>query len=420
MTEKFQTVRGMRDFLPDQMRVKQSIEDTCRNVFESFGFEPLQTPIVEDFGLLAKKGSGGEAIKNEIYYFKDKSDRELGLRFDLTVPLGRVIASNSTLPKPFKRYQIGTVYRYDRPQAGRYREFTQCDVDIIGAAGILADFECLQIGCKVMQELQIDYWVVLNSRPLLEELAFSCGVPKEKIADCFRSIDKLDKIGEKEVEEELKQCGIGKKILGVLKEKDLKKIKAVLKNKKPMEEMEKLLELVKQNNLTEAVKLDLSLARGLEYYTGFVFEIKTKQGPSVGGGGRYDKLVELYGGQATPATGISFGVDRLLDVLEKQNKKVPPKSRVLVMAFTEKQSALALKAADAFRQAGINAEFDLLSRNVSKNSEYCQKKGIRFLAIIGENEEKKGTVTVKDLQKKGQFDLPNSLVGLSKLLEMMG
>src|SRR3989344_5611132 len=198
MASKFQTVRGMRDFLPADCRKKKQVEAVCREVFASFGFEPLQTPVVEPFELLSAKGSAGEAIKDEVYWFKDKGDREVGLRFDLTVPLGRVVASNPQLPKPFKRYQIGTVYRYDRPQAKRYREFTQADVDILGTGSMLAEFECIAIASEIMQELNLNFYITLNSRPLLEEIAKACSVKPEQMKDCFRCLDKLDKTSAKE------------------------------------------------------------------------------------------------------------------------------------------------------------------------------------------------------------------------------
>src|SRR3989344_3246992 len=158
----FNVVKGMRDFLPEQAKKKQFIEDTCRRIFERYGFEPLQSPVLEDFALLAAKGSGGEAIKDEIYYFKDKGDRELGLRYDLTVPLARIVASNPVLTKPFRRYCISTVYRYDRPQAKRYREFTQADIDIVGAKSGLADFECVQIAAEMLAALGIEFRIRVN------------------------------------------------------------------------------------------------------------------------------------------------------------------------------------------------------------------------------------------------------------------
>ena len=201
-------VRGMRDLLPEQAGIREKILDVCKRAFESYGFEPLETPIVEEFDLLAKKGTGGEAIKNEIYYFKDKGNRELGLRFDLTVPLARVVANNPQLTKPFKRYAIGKVYRYDRPQAKRYREFTQADLDIVGSKSVVCEYECIAVIVKVMKELGIDFYIKINDRVLLEELAQDAGVKKDKIVDCLRSLDKLDKIGDTGVKKELKEKGI--------------------------------------------------------------------------------------------------------------------------------------------------------------------------------------------------------------------
>jgi len=395
---EFQTVRGMRDFLPELAAKKQWIEDVCKRVFEKYGFVPLQTPIVEDFGLLAKKGSGGEAIKDEIYFFKDKSGRELGLRFDLTVPLARIAAENKQLPKPFKRYQIGTVYRYDRPGEKRYREFTQSDWDILGSEGALADFETIAIAIDVMKGLGFkkgDFKVRVNSRPLLEETALCCGVEKGKIADCFRCIDKLEKIGKEGVEKELKEKGINAQILGQLGEKSPEKIK--VKNQAPLQELKKLLELLAENGLQDFVELDLSLARGFDYYTGMVFEVCIKGCPSVGGGGRYDRLVELYGGQATPAVGGSFGIDRLLDVLAEKIKAKPP-AEILVVPVGEKMQLPALELAQKIRALEISCSMDLNGRGISKNLDFANKLGIPFAAILGENEAKKKEFTLKEMK----------------------
>lgn len=395
---EFQAVRGMRDFLPGMAVKKQWIEAVCRSVFGRYGFVPLQTPVVEDFGLLAKKGSGGEAIKEEIYYFKDKGGRELGLRFDLTVPLGRIMAENKQLPRPFKRYQIGTVYRYDRPGEKRYREFTQADWDILGSEGALADFETIAVAIDVMKELGFkkgEFFVKVNSRPLLEEVAMCCGVEKEKIADCFRCIDKLDKIGKEGVEKELKEKGINTQILGQIGGKKPEELK--VKNPAPLDELKKLLELAEKNSLQDFVKLDLSLARGLEYYTGIVFEVCIKGCPSVGGGGRYDKLVELYGGQPTPAVGCSFGIDRLLDVLAEKINAKPP-AEILVVPVGEKMQLPALELAQKIRSLGIACILDLNGRGVSKNLEYANKTGIPFAAIFGENEAKKKEFTLKEMK----------------------
>ena len=372
----YQNVKGMRDFLPAQAKKKQFIEDLCRAIFEKYGYEPLQTPVVEDFALLAAKGSGGEAIKGEIYYFKDKGEREIGLRYDLTVPLGRVAASNPMLQKPFRRYCISTVYRYDRPQAKRYREFTQADADIVGAKGILADFESLQVSVDVMRSLGLQFTVRTSSRQLLEELALKCNVQPSQIADALRSIDKLDKIGEKEVEKEFEAKGIDCSLLEKISTNSLEQVKDTLGESQGVSDIETLLALCRENGLNE-VRFDLSLCRGLEYYTGTVFEIALNEGPSVGGGGRYDNLISLYGGQPTPAVGI---------IAPLSNDAWPA----------------AFKIGAELRKAGVAVEMEVMERNIKKNLEYAQKRAIGFIAFIGEQEVKAKAFKVKDMQGRSE------------------
>jgi len=409
---EFQTVRGMRDFAPEKAGKKQWIEAKIKTVFERYGFVPLETPVVEDYGLLAKKGSGGEAIKDEIYCFKDKSGRELGLRFDLTVPLARFVASNPQMPKPFKRYQIGPVYRYDRPGASRYRSFTQADWDIVGSTGTMADFETIAVAIDAMKGLGFkkgEFKVRVNNRKLLEEVALCCNVAKGKIVDCFRCLDKLDKIGEKGVEKELVEKGIDAQILGQLNVKKMNGLK--------LEEMEGLLALLKKNGLDAFVEFDLSLARGLEYYTGIVFEVCVKGGPSVGGGGRYDKLVESYGGQATPAVGCSFGVDRLLDVLGER-VKVQKGPKVLVVPVGRELQEKALDLVQKIRGLGVNTAMDLNSRGISKNLDYANKLGIPFVVILGEKELKAKEFSLKEMASGKEKKIKMADLGkLQKLVE---
>jgi histidyl-tRNA synthetase len=391
----YQTVRGMRDFLPEQAKKKQYIEDCCRRAFEKYGFEPLQTPAVEEFKLLAKKGSGGEAIKEEIYYFKDKGERELGLRFDLTVPLARVMATNPQLIKPFKRYQIARVWRYDRPQAKRYREFTQADADIVGVKGIEADFEIMQVAVEVMRKLELEFEIKVNNRMLLEELALKKGIKKEQVKDAFRLIDKLDKIGQEEVKKEFVQQGINAEILGLVSENSFESVKRELSGKEVLKEFEEFLELCRQNGLKE-ISFDLALARGLEYYTGNVFEISIKEGPSVGGGGRYDKLVSAYGGSENPAVGISFGVDRLFDALEER-LFVGANADIFIALLSKEICGEAFKLADSLRKQDLGVEVDLMRRNLKKNIDYASKKGISFLIVLGENELRDKKFKLKNL-----------------------
>lgn len=404
MAQNFQTVRGMRDFLPEQARKKQFIEDFCRKTFERYGLEPIQTPIVEDFDLLAAKGSAGEAIKEEIYYFKDKGERELGLRFDMTVPLARVVATNQQLMRPFKRYCIGTVYRYDKPRAKRYREFTQADFDIVGSKSALSDFEIIQIAADVIRGLGLEFKIKVNNRGVLEELSKKCGIEQEKIKDCFRSIDKLDKIGQKEVEKELAQKGIDTKIMEEIATNSFEKVKELLAGSGPVKNLEELLGLCKQAGIKEVV-FDLSLARGLEYYTGNVFEVSLNDGPSVGGGGRYDNLIQTYGGQPTPAVGCSFGVDRLLDSLDG-TLVIGAVSDIFIAPFTKSEYATCAELASRLRRASLCVDVDVMERNVRKNMEYADKKGIPFVAIIGENEVKSGKFRIKDMGSGREAEFP--------------
>ncbi|MBS3063267.1 MAG: histidine--tRNA ligase [Candidatus Diapherotrites archaeon] len=393
----FQNVRGTRDFLPERMKKKQFIEDTCRQVFELYGFYPLQTPALEELELLAKKGAGGQEISKEIYWFKDQGDRNIGLRFDLTVPMGRVVATNRDLSKPFKRYAIGQVWRYDRPGANRYREFTQADADTVGGNSTLADFEVIACALEIVKRLGLDAKVKVNNRKLLEELAKKCKVKPEQVVDCFRSLDKADKIEWKGVEKELKEKGIPTDILEVVRQNDAASaMKQVGKDSEGLKEALDLIGMLEAQGCKGKVQLDLSLARGLEYYTGNVFEVMVPGVASIAGGGRYDKLVGLYGGQESPATGISFGVDRLLDVLED---RLPAQNRTRVFVAPIGETALkpAVDLAQRLRGMGVNTDMDLCGRGISKNLAYASRLGVPFVLIVGEKDLAAGELTLKDL-----------------------
>ena len=403
----------MRDFLPEKARKKKFIEETCKRIFELYGFEPLETPIVEELSLLTKKGSAGAEIEQELYTFEDKAGRALGLRFDLTVPLARVIASNKQLAMPFKRYQIGRVYRYDRPQAKRYREFTQADVDIIGVSSVLAELELIALSRDIVKALGIQAYLTINSRELLESLALASSVKKEQLTECFRAIDKAEKFGWPAVEKELEEKGISTELLGIVKQNDLnaaeEKIKERKLSTKGLEEIKKLMGYLKAQQLSEFVKVDLALARGLDYYTGIVMEIKIASGPSIGGGGRYDKLIGLYGGRELAAIGISFGVDRILDTIED---KLPgeTKTKVFVIAVNKELTMQALELTQNIRKLGINAELDLMQRNISKNLEYANKRGIPYAIILGPREQQAKQFKLRNMESGEE-----RLIGLDEL-----
>lgn len=412
----------MRDFFGEAERRRQYVLSVCRRVFERYGFEPLETPALEELGLLAKKGAGGADVEGEIYSFKDKGGRELGMRFDLTVPLARFVASNPQLTKPFKRYAVGKVWRYDRPQKGRYREFMQADADIVGVAGMLAEFEVLASTVEVFNSLGLEFFIRVNNRALLEGLAKSCGVPAGKVADCLRCIDKQDKLGWKGVCREFKGKKINEKIVAVLeKGGSLDTVAKIVGEKNTgVKAMRELLALLEEAGLGRYVKFDASLARGLEYYTGSVFEVMVA-GVSCGGGGRYDGLVKLYGGQDTPAVGISYGIDRLVDAAGDKIGMPVRAGKVLVAAVgggpvqnTALKIAAELRAAAA--AVGVEAviESDLLGRNISKNLEYANKRGFTRVVVVGERELKTGKVTVKDMQSgKEQMVARKDIAGVT-------
>ncbi|MBI5347590.1 MAG: histidine--tRNA ligase [Candidatus Aenigmarchaeota archaeon] len=386
--KSFSVPRGTQDFMPEDMIRRNYVFATIKDVFERFGFDPIETPAFEEWQLLAAKS--GEAIKDEIYYFKDKSDRELGLRFDLTVPLARIVATQQ-LAKPFRRYCIGRVWRYDKPGSGRKREFWQADVDIVGSSEAKADAECIAAVCTVLEELGIDFTVRINNRKLMDAFLKSIGADA---AEVFRSIDKLEKIGREGVEKELSEKGIdSKKISKILKfiESDLKTVKQYIKES--VEEINALLKALKPYGLDKKIKVDMSFVRGLEYYTGLVFEI-VSQGPSIAGGGRYDDLVKQLGGEEVPATGISIGIERIMDIA----KIDAPKTIVdIYIATVSNVWNEAVKIAKKLRKK-LNVEIDASGRGLSKQLEYAGNKGIKKVIILGEKDLAEKQVTVRDMK----------------------
>ena len=388
----YQPPRGTRDLLPADMIKRQFIVDTARAVFERCGFDPLETPGFEEYELLSAKA--GEAIKQEIYYFKDKSDRELGLRFDFTVPAARVVASNPDLPKPFRRYQIGPVWRYDRPGADRYREFWQADIDIFGAASADADAEVVACACEVIKKIGLSNFTVrINNRKLINSVLNALGA---KAVDVMRIIDKLDKIGEDGVREEMNNKGIPdvEKILKLVGIRNVEDISVSdEEGKAGKEEVIQLLSRLKVFGCS--AEFDMSLVRGLEYYTGNVFEIFQEGGLTITAGGRYDNMVEQFGGKPTPAVGISLGVDRLTNLVQMDLGKT--KVNIFVANVKEANKERCIEIAKQLRDLGMNVEYDVSGRQLSKQLDYVNAKGIKFLLVVGEKEEKSGVVKLRNM-----------------------
>jgi len=389
---ELQTVRGMRDLVGQDALIQETIEEVFKKVFASYGYLPLYTPAVESFDLFKVKGAAGEAIKDEIYYFKDKGERELALRFEFTASLARVAATQQ-LKMPFKRYQIGEVYRYDRPQAKRYRAFYQADIDILGVKGLSAETEIMLVIRDCFAGLGLKPKIIFNSRKLLEEILGKYAKGKE--IEAMRILDKMDKVEEKGIKEMLEEKEINSKVVELIKTNSLAQIEKIIGSETAgVKEVKEFLQLCKENSL-DFVEFDARLARGFEYYTGIVFEIKLDNGPSVGGGGRFDKLIGLYGGQETPAVGVGLGVSRIFDYLKETGFQVSLDGLFLI-GIGIKQKEL-IRVAGVLREKGIFAEPDLTEKNVSRGIEYAEKKGYAFVGIVGENELKENKISVKNL-----------------------
>jgi len=414
---KFRPVRGMRDILPDEMIPRQRVLDTLREVFETFGFLPLETPALESWEILSAKGAGGPEVLEETYRFEDKAGRLIGLRYDLTVPLARVVASNPTLPLPFKRYQISRVWRYGDVAKGRLREFWQADVDVVGSASMLADAEVLACAITAFKRLGFkDFTVRLNHRKILSALIRYSGVEESKVIDAYRAIDKLDKIGLAGVERELLARGVSvgsaKRILDLIglggeadsvlaEAEDL--LSGDAEGMDGIEDLRNLISYLKDLIAEPKLKVDLSLARGLDYYTGPIFEVSgAKKVGSLAGGGRYDKLIGLISGREVPATGISLGVERIIEVMKEKGMLTAEKSKVKV--FVAKAGGEVIEAmlnlVAMLRERGIPTEFDLRGRSLKKQLEYADSRGIDYVLIVGRKELEKRAVKLRDMRSR--------------------
>lgn len=405
---KFQPPKGTRDLVSEDANRLEEIIEICRDVFQKYGFEPLITPAFESFELLAAKGGLGEAVKDEIYYFKDKSDRELGLRFDFTMPLARFVSSNPQLPKPFKRYAIDKVWRYDNPQSMRWREFWQADIDIVGSDSLLADVECLAAICEVLDRLGFKkYQIRANNRKLLQNI-FRKFVDESKVPEIFRIMDKFDKIGIEGIKEQIKIVKITELLLIKGDNEDvLKQVKYKYGNNEGIEELGNFLAYAKKFGIDSKIEVDLSLARGLDYYTGMIFEVDLGSNLSCGGGGRYDNLIGMIGKENIPATGISLGLDRILEVM-KQNKMFKEeknKTSVFVANVDESVVSDVINVVQKLRENRISAQMDLVGKNLSKQLEYANSLGIPYVIVIGKKEVESKKFKLKDMKRKTEKDL---------------
>ena len=440
MAAKPSIPKGTRDFSPVEMSKRNYIFNTIRKAFHLFGFQQIETPAMENLTtLMGKYGEEGDKllfkIQNSGDYFNGISDEELlsrnaqklasrfcekGLRYDLTVPFARyVVMHRNDIVFPFKRYQIQPVWRADRPQKGRYREFYQCDADVIGSDSLINEVELIQLIDHVFKNLGIRVAIKINNRKILAGIAETIGEP-DKIIDITIAIDKLDKIGLDGVIAELKEKGIAdeaiEKLLPILqaqgnnKEK-LETIASVLKGnatgEKGVDEVSFILDTIASLAINSTVELDLTLARGLNYYTGAIFEVKALDVAigSISGGGRYDNLTGVFGMVGTSGVGISFGADRIYDVMNQLNL-YPEDSiintQVLFVNFGEKEAAYSLGIMAELRKNGISAELYPEAGKMKKQMGYANSHSIPYVAIIGETEMANGCITVKDMNSGEQ------------------
>ena len=427
MAQKPSIPKGTRDFGPAEMVGRNYIFNTVRSVFRKYGYQCIETPSMENLGtLLGKYGEEGDKLLFRIQNSGEKAALapEKGLRYDLTVPFARfVVQHQNEISFPFKRYQIQPVWRADRPQKGRYREFYQCDVDVIGSKSLLNELELVQIVDDVFGRMNVRVCIKINNRKILAGLADVCGQP-DKLVDITVAIDKIDKIGLDAVKQELFEKGLSEEAVAVIEpvltlsgttEGKLARMRELLAGSaiglKGLDEAETLFSLIAGAGISQPVELDLSLARGLNYYTGAIFEVKALDFPigSICGGGRYDDLTGIFGLPNMSGVGISFGADRIYDVLLGLNlfpKDAAAAATVLFTNMGEKEAAWTIPVAAALREAGIPCEIYPDTTKLKKQFEYADRKGIPFLAIVGDQEMADGVVTLKDLASGQQRSIP--------------
>ena len=452
MAAKPSIPKGTRDFSPIEMAKRNYIFNTIREAFHLFGFQQIETPAMETLQtLMGKYGDEGDKllfkIQNSGDYFSHLTDEELlsrnaaklaskfcekGLRYDLTVPFARyVVMHREEITFPFKRYQIQPVWRADRPQKGRYREFYQCDADVVGSDSLLQEVELVQIIDHVFARFGVRVCIKINNRKILTGIAEIIG-EADKIVDITVAIDKLDKIGLDNVNAELRNKGISDEAIEKLQpiinlsgsnQEKLQTLKQVLAESetglKGVEECEFILNTLAEVNLKNEVELDLTLARGLNYYTGAIFEVKALDVEigSITGGGRYDNLTGVFGLSGVSGVGFSFGADRIFDVLNQLDlypKEAVNGIQLLFINFGEKEAAYAMKALMAARAAGIRSEIYPDSVKMKKQMSYANSKQVPFVVLVGENEMAAQKMTLKNMTTGEQH-----LVSVDEMIEMV-
>ncbi len=418
------TPRGVRDFSPAEAISLRYISGVAEEVFKRFGFYPLETPAIESMSVLNAKAYGDESAK-EIFSLEGG---ESGLRYDFTVPLARYVAANKDLVLPFKRYQIGAMWRKEEPQKMRYREALQADIDIVGSEEVESDAEVVAAAALAIEELGIrSYSVMLNSRQILTQILTYFKIPADKQVAVLRVLDKMQKISRDEAVKQISDSGVATNtadellnfISGEAKNEDkLQKIGANIEGaKEAVEKMQKLLSLLAEYKLNGNLNLELGLARGLNYYTGFIWEFVVEENgrrlPSIGGGGRYDNLIGMFAKRNVPATGSSLGISRIFDILDPQDGK-KTYAKVYIAYIGDQNRGYAVTAANTLRGNGVYADMNTTSRNLSKQLEYAGALRISNVVIIGDKEREAGKVRLRNMDT-GEEELISLQEAIQKL-----
>ena len=442
--------KGTRDFSPEEMAKRNYIFDTIKSVFKLYGFQQIETPAMENLStLMGKYGDEGDKLLFKILNSGDflqtanaealaeknsvkliNSISEKGLRYDLTVPFARYVVQHSgELTMPFKRYQIQPVWRADRPQKGRYREFYQCDADVVGSDSLLNEAELVQIVDEVFARFGVNVTLKVNNRKILSGIAEIVG-ELDRLTDITVAIDKLDKIGLDNVNAELREKGVSAEAVEKLQpiillsgsnEEKLSTLKNVLADSetglKGIEEIETILGLLSSTNLRLTLEIDLTLARGLNYYTGAIFEVKANdvEMGSISGGGRYDNLTGVFGLQGLSGVGISFGADRIYDVLNQLDlypKETVNATKILFVCFGDAEIAYSMPLVKEVRNAGIPAEIYPTPAKMKKQLGYADSKNIKYVAIVGSDEMEQKKVTLKNMETGEQ-----EMLAVSEVIE---
>ena len=426
---ELRNVKGTTDYSPREQYIRNYISDTLKCVFEKYGFKPLQTPLLCYYDLLALKYDEENDILKEVYKVSDQGNRNLALRYDLTVPFAKYIAINQNTKLPFKRYEIGEVFRNGPVKLGRDREFIQCDVDSVGIEGQLVEAEFIALYVEAYSKLGIDVVIKYNNRKFLSGIIIEAGISEKLVTDTITIIDKFEKMTRPELEKEFQKIGLNneqiEKLFMYLNMNADELIKIENSNEtlaEGIQELETLKQYIGELGLLEYVQFSPSLARGQEYYTGTVYEAYVKDGSitsSIGGGGRYDKMITDFigNGMKYPAVGVSFGLNVIYEIL-KDRKEFSEKALTDIFIIPMGTEIQCLKIAQNLRNAGYKVEVEMKSKKMKKALDYANNENIPYVLILGEDELSNNCITLKDMNNKTQeqINLDNLTEKIKKLV----